>query len=1056
MEINDYILGIDFGTTYSCISVWKDGGLVIIPNGVGERTTPSVVIFDGPDKVFVGEETLYHSSKDNTLKIFEIKRILGKEYNSIKNMLNYFPYKIIKEENSNRPMIEMNFGKKVSKYYPEQIATLILKKLIYNAETFLNTKIRQVLITVPADFTESQKNAVRFSAEQIKDVKVLQVINEPSAAILAYGFPKQFIKNRMFPFNKYYSLAKQPNQIHPMEEISIENKNKELDRPIQQKNVNLEMANLIENDDDNNNDNIINEKDEDEDEELIPIKNDNDNSFFVHDKKEMKIIVFDLGGGTYDVSLIYVDKNKKFENKNYSGDQRLGGSDFDKKLVDYSLKVFCNQNRQNNYKEEKIRENYKTMQRLKRACERTKKYLSSKMEDDIYLENFYDSKPLYCKITRAKFEELCKDLFIRLEKPLDLILQKQKLKNTDIDEIILVGGSSKIPKVKEIITKKFKNVPINDRISPDEAVAYGASIYAESLRRIEGDFWKDFNYIDKTGHSLGIEIEDGTVEVIIPKGSRYPTSKFRFFQTVYDSQYTFDIKVYEGEGKYAYENEKIGEFSLEGIPKKPKGEVILKVTLRIEKNQSIKVTAFVNDDNNVKKDLTIQRHNQFPKIKNNDNLILGVNKLNNEEREIQSIIFEYAKNFANQRTDKEKYELIKKYNSAIIKYLNFFEKNYKDTSSEKYLYLLEKLFKSYTYFFNTSIKALVNLNEKIVIKGNIEMFLKKISVNAPFRIKLLLSEFKNVENDNFIERLDIFVFAMKLIYKKAQDNINKNDKSLKLFAKTLFEECIMISKTFIKEEDLSKMQYDLMKSYKEIMEDCDKKIKLIISTVSLFEIESLKSSGKLINKDLPKDDLNILSDNLESALKIINSIDHLNENKEALETKAFYLANIVKIEFLKKENNINLEHLENYAQESISILETFGNEYKKKDWYKEIVRLKESIDKMKNIPAPPVLNIDIDELEEQFSTLLNQGDEVLLRYILENFPYNGYKFSEETIEEYKKNKMDFLNNLRRRYGFNDFKNYFNTKKSNNDILSEVNDKIIEYIDRMIEKLENEE
>jgi hypothetical protein len=265
----------------------------------------------------------------------------------------------------------------------------------------------------------------------------------------------------------------------------------------------------------------------------------------------------------------------------------------------------------------------------------------------------------------------------------------------------------------------------------------------------------------------------------------------------------------------------------------------------------------------------------------------------------------------------------------------------------------------------------------------------------------------------------------------------------------------MISKTFIKEEDLSKMQYDLMKSYKEIMEDCDKKIKLIISTVSLFEIETLKSSGKLINKDLPKDDLNILSDNLESALKIINSIDHLNENKEALETKAFYLANIVKIEFLKKENNINLEHLENYAQESISILETFGNEYKKKDWCKEIVRLKESIEKMKNSnPAPPVLKIDIDELEEKFSTLLNQGDEVLLRYILENFPYNGYRFSEETIEEYKKNKMDFLNNLRRRYGFNDFKNYFKT--SNNDILSEVNDKIIEYIDKMIEVLENGE
>ena len=226
------------------------------------------------------------------------------------------------------------------------------------------------------------------------------------------------------------------------------------------------------------------------------------------------------------------------------------------------------------------------------------------------------------------------------------------------------------------------------------------------------------------------------------------------------------------------------------------------------------------------------------------------------------------------------------------------------------------------------------------------MFLKKISVNAPFRIKLLLSDFKNVKNNNFIERLDIFVFAMKLIYEKAQDNLNKNDKSLKLFAKTLFEECIMISKTFIKEEDLSKMQFDFMKSYKEIMKDCDKKIKLIISAVSIFKIENLQSRGKLINKDLPKDDLNILSDNLESELKIKNYIVHLNENKEALEIKAFYLANIVKIEFLKKENNINLEHLENYAQESTSILETFGNEYKKKAWCKEIVKLKESFDKI--------------------------------------------------------------------------------------------------------------
>ena len=222
MEMENYIVGIDFGTTYSCMAVWKDGGLVIIPNGVGERTTPSVVIFDGPDKVFVGEETLNHLSKNESVKIYEIKRLLGKKYDQIQHLLKYFPYKIIKEENGDRPMIEMTFGKKILKYYPEDIATLILKKLMNNAQAFLGNSVKEILITVPADFTEYQKLSVRHSAEQIQGLKVLQVINEPSAAVLAYGFPKQYIKNKFFPFNQYFSLVKAAKkELHPMEEISI-------------------------------------------------------------------------------------------------------------------------------------------------------------------------------------------------------------------------------------------------------------------------------------------------------------------------------------------------------------------------------------------------------------------------------------------------------------------------------------------------------------------------------------------------------------------------------------------------------------------------------------------------------------------------------------------------------------------------------------------------------------------------------------------------------------------------------------------------------------------
>ena len=1044
MEMENYIVGVDFGTTYSCMAVWKDGGLVIIPNGVGERTTPSVVIFDAPDKVFVGEETLNHLSKNESVKIYEIKRLLGKTYNQIQHLLKYFPYKIIKEENGDKPMIEMTFGKKKVKYYPEDLATLILKKLMNSAQAFLGNSVKEILITVPADFTEYQKLSVRHSAEQIQGLKVLQVMNEPSAAVLAYGLPKQYIKNQFFPFNKYFSLVKSVNkEIHPMEEISITTStNLDISQYLNEQNTLL-----IEND-------KKTEKDESNDSLLINI-NDSKNenlircSLLSQNKDETKIIVFDLGGGTYDVSLIFMTKGTKYETMGYKGDEKLGGSDFDNKLIDFCLKDFCAKNK---YDEKTIRGNYRRMQRLKRACEETKKILSVKLEENIVLEDFYESNPLCCHITRAKFEELSKDLFLRLIKPLDSILEENNLNNTDIDEIILVGGSSKIPKVKEIIKAKFPNIPINDQISPDEAVAFGACIYAESLRRFEGNFWKNFNYKDKTGHSYGIETEDGSLQVIIPKGTTYPVSKSYYFHNAFDDQYTFDINVYEGDEKFIHENEKIGQFTLEGIPQKPKGEVIMKVTIRIEKNQSIKVTAFVQEGN-IKKNLVITRNNQHPNNQN-DNLIINENELNYEEKEIQSYIYEYSKNFALQKDDKDKYDLIKKYNDAIIKYLNFFEKNYNDTSSEKYLYLLEKLFKSYTYFFNTSLKTLIDLNEKKKIKESIQSFLNKISVKAAFRIKQLLNHFKKVNYDNFIEILDVFIFSMELIYNKATENFNKNEKNHVLYAKTLYQECLIISNTYI--TNSAKLELNLLEKYKKMNKDCDRKIKLI-SAIYLTEIDKLKSLKKLFNNEtkLEKDDLSLLSYNLELAIKTINTIENLNENQEALETKSFYLANIVKIEFLKKEKNMNFTRLEQHAQESIKIAKELKKNVKGEPWFKEIVKLNNDIEKKKrNVkPAPPAQMIDIDQIEEKFMNILDEGgNEELLRYILKNYPYTGYSFTEESIEEYKQNERDFLLNLRRKYGACDFNAYFRQDNIENNDYSELNERIVEFIDKMIENV----
>ena len=307
--MESYRLGIDFGTTYSCVGVWKDGGIEIIPNGIGERTTPSVVIFDSPNKVYVGEETLNHISKFNSVKIYEVKRLIGKKYTEIEDILENFSFNVIKDENQDKPLIKITFNNNESiKYEPELIVSLIIKKLIANAQSYLNKIINEIVITVPADFNNSQRNAIKYAAELNQGIKVICIINEPSAAVLSYGFPKKFLKNMFFPFNNNYTLLdnifniNNMNLIHPMEEDISQ----------------IETEKVKENE------NIL----------KFSLK-----TSFMDQNENKNIIVFDFGGGTYDVSLIEVT-DTIFETRASSGDQQLGGLDFDNKLMEHSLKEF--------------------------------------------------------------------------------------------------------------------------------------------------------------------------------------------------------------------------------------------------------------------------------------------------------------------------------------------------------------------------------------------------------------------------------------------------------------------------------------------------------------------------------------------------------------------------------------------------------------------------------------------------------------------------------------------------------------------------------------------
>ena len=1000
-------LGIDFGTTYCCVGVWTDGGVVIIPNSIGERTTPSVVIFNSPNEVYVGEETLNILSKKDSVKIYEIKRLIGKTYDQIEELLEYFPFTIIKDIHNN-PKIKMTFDSGESiEYSPEEIAALIIQKLIKNAESFLeNKKVNEIIITVPSDFTNTQRNKIKSAAESIEGIKVLQLINEPSASVLSYGFPKQLLKNYFNFFNafnqNYTLLNYNPQKIlHPMEE----------------------------NQDD---DNLINSN---------PFNYSLKTSFLIQEEDKI-VLVFDFGGGTYDVSLIEIT-DSIFETRATKGNQYLGGGDLDNKLMEYCLDNFSKIIK---VPKEEIQKNYKSIQRLKIACEKTKKILSIKEEDKIYVDNFYNDQTLDFSISRAKFEDLCQDCFAKLIIPIDEVLKAGNKNAENIKEIILVGGSSKIPKVKEILIKKFPKAKINDSISPDEAVAYGATFYSESLRRNTGEVWGDFKYLDATQHSYGVELEDGTMSVIIPAGSKYPTSLFDYYFNVYDDQYNFEIKVYEGENENVNENELLAKFILEDIPKKKKGECCMKITFTIDANQILHVTATVEENgstNSIKIDKKSPNLNEISTLKLGRISLIG-NDLNKIEKKYKLEIMDYTKNFKMMNDDQSKYEIIKNYNKSLNDYLQFLEENYQDNESEKYLYLVDKLFKSYSYFFKTQLFSMVEYNEKNQINQKVESYIEKISKKCPYRIKYLLENFKDIKTDNSKIYYTSSIYSMKILRTRGDEYYKKMQQNSNQIAKNIYEECLIIGKIcFNNDKILNTIDLEIRREYEEIKDECEDKIKLI-SADSISEIENTKMTGNLFsnNNGLDDDNLSLLSFNFYQSLSKLNAIEDLEDTNDALLSKAICLANIVKIELIKKISASSLQILIDLAEESIKIANKLGEICTSQNWFKEIndikVKLKE---KMSVLPPPPPIDNFKIELENNYNNL---GNEDFLRFLLKKYPYDGCQFSENMIEEFKNNKRKFLKKLSVKYN--------KTGNPQDKTVAEKNQIIDLYINNMINGL----